>query len=111
MVLYLPIDINALVFFRIKAPVFIKLAEEICELFPTKEQASSFIPYTLGANQQGIGPRGLLYSAYKTIRKELRLAKKLPEKVRVDKDKANESTVEGMHFNITLCKTSCKDLK
>ena len=80
---------------RIKAENFIKVIDQIVELFPTEEKDLFYIPEYRNEAKEEVGARGNLYSSYEFLRKQLKLAEILDN---VDKDSlvSTEESFEGI---------------
>lgn len=62
-------------FFRIRASTFLRISEEIEQIFPNEKSNTYYIPYVPGGkNKKGYGPKGKLWSRYVNVRSALRNA-------------------------------------
>lgn len=72
------LQLNFFLIFRIHHDTFLKIREEIIELFPILKSTASVIYHTgVEGNADSCGTTGELYSRYKTIRDKLRGARVL----------------------------------
>ena len=53
---------------------FIKMRDQLVELFPTEEKDIFYIPAYRNEEKEAIAARGCLYNSYKFVRKQLRIA-------------------------------------
>lgn len=66
-------------FCRIRASTFMRVSEEIEQIFPNEKQNTYYIPYVASGskNKKGYGPKGKLWSRYVNVRSALRNASNL----------------------------------
>ena len=80
---------------------FLQLREEILELFPTEDKDLFYTPHYKNTNNESVGPRGSLYSMYKTLRRLL----KEGGLIVIDKKKKNSDGDKLNYMHITYKNT------
>lgn len=84
--------------FRIRASTFLRVSEEIEQVFPNEKQDTYYIPYVASGkkNKKGYGPKGKLWSRYTNVRSALRSANNLKE---LTLEHPNDKVLNNGHEN------------